>query len=156
MNRRIPAMVLAGIGASLVTGLSPLVQAQTITNYTGVVQVTLNITIGALTPVPQGDNVVCTATITVSDPLGGTYSDSDTELANVSSSTFGSCTLTMPYLWQLGTGLQDKVTVSYTVVVAPSGNTGGPVTRSASGFDVASFSVPANGTTKALTFPTKI
>jgi hypothetical protein len=156
MNRRISIVLMAGMGASLAAAL-PL-QAQTVTNVTGVVEATLAIQIGALTPVPQGDTVTCSVTITVTDAVGGGFSDSAQAPATLNSASSASCMVTIPYLWPLGFSAEDKVTVSYTVVVAPNGTTGtaSPFTRSASGFDVASFAIPGNNKTTSLNFTTKI
>ena len=149
---------MAGIGASLAAGVSSQAQARTVANFTGIVDVILNISIGGLSPVRSGHEVICTATITVND-AAETYSDSATGVATLQGAFNASCLLTIPYLWPLGTPADDHVSVSYSVAVLPAGtitNSSNPNTRSASGFNVASFLVPANSATKSLPFPTKI
>lgn len=158
MNRR-SIIFLTGVSAALVVALSSPAQAQTVSSFNGVIDVTLDIEIGTLTPVPSGDTVLCSVSITVSDALGGSFSDSAESPATLTSATAANCTLKLPYLWQLGFESEDKVIVSYTVTVVPSSATVTAATvntRTASGFNVANFAVPSNNSTKSLTFTTKI
>ena len=110
---------------------------------TGELKITGTITIvspsiGATTP------VVCGATAIVATDLNGPITDTATSLASRSGAT-ATCTVLIPYEWLLQSAPSDRVILSVTVTALPT--TPRVHTR-----QLATFIVPANGTTTSFTF----
>jgi hypothetical protein len=145
------------LGVSLAGALSTPAQALTGTVYDGAVEVTIDINIGASTPVPAGDVVYCDLSISIYDSVGGEYLEEAFAKATLVNSGYGTCSADLPYMWTLGQASTDKISVGYSVYMVPSTTNplGKPFDRVATNSGAASISVPANNVTVPVTLSMK-
>lgn len=134
--------------------LSSSAQATNPVPYAGELQLTL--WISTTTPVPSGNEILCTLSASVFDSsvAGATsYTESAIVVGTSSSATAAYCTVTIPYLWQLYSGPSDTISLTYTVQYASSTlTTNFNVLRTTVG-TLPSISVPTNNTTTVISPP---
>lgn len=108
-------------------------------HYIGVFVVTLNIAV--VSAIPASAPLLCTATFESSDASGGFgYFESATAFATRSGST-ATCTIFIPYSWNLGTG--GGYTAGYSVEATYNNG----LSRSTTFIPITASTFPPNGTT---------
>ena len=113
-------------------------------------------TIKLVTPVPTGGSLFCIVIAAVSDvsttfQLNNQISEEATTKATVSGGT-ATCTVTIPYSWNLTNAAKDTVDLQYDLEMAGSVTSPGFLTRTSSQFVVpgaGAIKVPANGATSS-------
>jgi len=113
-------------------------------------------TIKLVTPVPTGGSLFCIVIAAVSDvsttfQLNNQISEEATTKATVSGGT-ATCTVTIPYSWNLTNAAKDTVDLQYDLDMAGSVTSPGFLTRTSSQFVVpgaGAIKVPANGATSS-------
>jgi hypothetical protein len=112
-------------------------------------------TIKLVTPLPMGGSLFCTVFAAVSDAnpttfqLNNQVSEEATTKATVSGGT-ATCTVTIPYSWNLTNAAKDVVDLQYDLTMAGPTLTSGFLARTSSQFVVpgaGAIKVPANGAT---------
>jgi hypothetical protein len=117
--------------------------------YHGVV--TLYVTVYIATPVPDGDQIVCSFSVTTTGEATQN-TETVTAVASGSSST-ATCTLPIPYTWELATAGSDVLIPTYTVAIIPTSGTSSPSfnsLRTGTHSLPSIIGVPANGTHTSL------
>ena len=113
-------------------------------------------TIKLVTPVPTGGSLFCIVIAAVSDvsttfQLNNQISEEATTKATVSGGT-ATCTVTIPYSWNLTNAAKDTVDLQYDLEMAGPVTSPGFLTRTSSQFVVpgaGAIKVPANGATSS-------
>lgn len=153
MNRLTALTVAAAIG---IAALQPA-EAQTL--YVGGYELTLTINSGP-SPVPSTQTVYCLFSVSdKGDPSGNNKGYGVGVAAMNPAGTIGTCTVLIPYEWNLSSPGTNSVTPSYVVVVAPKGLTAavalGLANLNASNLPVIT-GVPASGTRTSLSATTRL
>lgn len=108
--KRLSAIVLAAFG---LLAFSSAAQAA-LSN--GVI--TVYVTVQVNTPIPTGDSVICELVVSVDDASG---INTETVVSPaVLSGNIATCTLAIPYYWELSTPGTDPVSIEYNVGILPS------------------------------------
>ena len=118
--------------------------------YTGTLK--FDITVKLVTPVASGQELVCTTTALVEDEngSGGFYEESASGIGKVSGST-GTCTIDIPYSWNLSAATSDSVDISYNLEIIPtSSNAIVDYTTRTHTSELLPIKVPATGATTAI------
>jgi hypothetical protein len=149
------AAVLPAAALVLAAGPASRSQAETLPPYVSGT-VVLEITVHLITPLPVGDVVECSMTISTADNTGipseePTYSDTDSYVAASGSGSVVTCSVSIPYEWTLTYADSDTMVISYGVGFADGY---GPI-RSAT-HSIPSIPMPANGTSTRLTVTTRL
>jgi len=126
-------------------------QAQTVNNGT----YTLNLTITLTTPVPQGDSVVCSLTVT---DVSGTFTQENTETATATATVSGggaSCVVNIPYRWYPLNAASDTISYIYTAAIVSPTNPGAVIRQGTHSLP-STMGVPAPSTHTVLTQSTRL
>ena|ERR1700681_3742988 len=119
---------------------------EALTTFTGTINLTITVTLKTTTLT----NVTCSESVFVFDAATTSprYFSEGNSVAATGTGNTRTCTLSIPYSWALATQPNDTMTTGYTVGGAKG--TGLPI-RSSTLSPLDTRSVPANGTTTALT-----
>jgi hypothetical protein len=108
---------------------------------------TINFTITVASSIPATYDISCSSELEVTGDKVGTVVETASALATRSGST-ATCTVTIPYSWNLETPTTDKLYVSYYLLTPANGKTVNPAPVRTSHLDSPyTTGVPATGTT---------
>lgn len=144
-------------GAVAVIAAVSLAHAASPTIYGG--RYTVDITITLTTAVPSGGGVFCEANVIDID-AGSTNTEAAFAQATVSGST-ATCSLSMPYYWELSDPSADTISVSYEVAITPTTTVGSTLksdvfVRDGTHSLATTTGAPANGTLSTIKVMTRL
>ena len=113
-----------------------------------------NFTITVSSALASTTKIFCTASATVLEATLSEFAESASVTATRSGST-ATCTVTIPYSWNLSTVSTDRVSLSYTIIAGVPTTTIPLATRT-SEHSLPPISVPANGATTTATITATI
>jgi hypothetical protein len=110
---------------------------------------TIDFTITLASTVPTSDEIGCTLELEVTGDKVGTIVETAGAVATRSGST-ATCSVKIPYSWNLNTPTTDKLYVLYAISSPVNYTTGSPLPTRASHVNVPATTVPATGSTTTL------
>jgi hypothetical protein len=110
---------------------------------------TVNFTITIASSLPTSTQIACTAELEVTGDKVGTIVETAGAVATRSGST-ATCSVTIPYSWNLVTPTTDKLYVLYSLTSPVNVTLGYPIPSRASHLNAPPTSVPATGSTTTL------
>jgi len=140
-------------------------EAQAQTAVVGILTVTITVILA--TPIPQGGYVGCEANVQSLDNLASatlfTTNSEESVVVGVVNGGIATCTMVIPYYWNVVTPNADVINVAYGAAILPAGATlienrisGAPPIRDGGHSFVPITGVPATGTHWALKATTKL
>jgi len=115
-----------------------------------------NFTITVSSTIASSLKIACAATASLEDITTLNFISETAEVTATRTGSTATCTVTIPYSWNLGSSTTDKVTLTYSII-APVEATGSSVLPSRiSSQSIGTISVPANGATTTETITATI
>ncbi|MGO9403591.1 MAG: hypothetical protein ACLPVW_08985 [Terriglobales bacterium] len=129
------------VACMVVLGASTFAQTPT----TGTYSLTINITLAST--IPSATQIVCLVQIDVTGDSVLSGIEQTAGSAATRSGDTATCTVTIPYSWELGTPATDKLDRVYSILAPVEATYGKPVPVRSAHLNLGSIAMPANGAT---------